>query len=152
MHHFPNWSFFRLGFFRTTIFCPGRHWHRGLTPGSRCSAWWGWLGWRFPKVGDPPNHRVSILCFNTKSWSNDLDEKKGVPPWLRKAPYVKSWGQELGLTRPTNEVLHTWANRIAIWKTQTTRSLKAWRNPKLPVVVVFVISANWWFGSHSSSL
>ena len=43
------------------------------------------LGWSFGKwavMGDPRRHHG---CFNTKSWSNDLDDL-GVPPWLWKPP------------------------------------------------------------------
>ena len=48
---------------------------------------------RFPKMGDP---QVTI-GFNTKSWSNDLDDL-GVPPWLRKPPnWINAW---YAVTRP----------------------------------------------------
>ena len=44
-------------------------------------------------LGDP---QVTI-GFNTKSWSNDLDDL-GVPPWLRKPPnWINAW---YAVTRP----------------------------------------------------
>ena len=44
---------------------------------SRCHGSLG-FGWKLGPSGTPSRHHA---CFNTRSWSNDLDDL-GLPPWL----------------------------------------------------------------------